>query len=117
MAIGARVGGSRRLTGWRRHGSAGVARVYRSSTLHGYGAPFLEVFLPMEPWRHGDLTWAILGWRQSTKKGRTMAAMSSLTSAAVGAGSTNQTVLETGKMGVVALVGDRWGVGSTRAAP
>jgi hypothetical protein len=50
------------------------------------------------------------------EKGRTMAAMLSLTSAAVGAGSTNQTVLKTGKTGVVAHAEDRWGVGSAWAA-
>jgi hypothetical protein len=42
--------------------------------------------------------------------------MLSLTSAAVGAGSTNQTVLKTGKTGAVAHAEDRWGVGSARAA-
>jgi hypothetical protein len=51
------------------------------------------------------------------EKGRMTVAMSSLTSAAVGASSTDQTVLETGKTGAAALVGDHRGVGSARAVP
>jgi hypothetical protein len=45
-----------------------------------------------------------------------MVAMSSLTSAAVGAGSTDQTVLKTGKTGAASRVEDHRGVGSARAA-
>jgi hypothetical protein len=46
-----------------------------------------------------------------------MAAMSSLTPAAVGAGFSDRTVLETGKMGAAVHVEDRRGVGSARVAP
>jgi hypothetical protein len=48
MAVGAQVDSPQRSTGWWRHGAAGAARVHRSSVLHGYGAPFLVVFLPTE---------------------------------------------------------------------
>jgi hypothetical protein len=85
--------------------------------LHGYGAPFLVFFSSYG----AVVAWEFhLGnpWLAAVNdKGRTMAAISSLTSAAVGAGSTDRTVLETGKTGAAMLVGDRWGVGLARAAP
>jgi hypothetical protein len=60
VVVGARVDSSQRLIEWWRHGAAGAAKAHRSSALHGYGALFLMFFLPTEPWRHGDLTYAIL---------------------------------------------------------
>jgi hypothetical protein len=50
------------------------------------------------------------------EKGRTMAAMLSLTSAAVGVGSTDRTVLKTCKTEAVTHVEDHWGVGLARVA-
>jgi formylmethanofuran dehydrogenase subunit E len=50
------------------------------------------------------------------EKGCMMVAMSSLTSATMGAGSIDRTVLKTGKMGVTAHVEDHQGVGSAWVA-
>jgi hypothetical protein len=50
------------------------------------------------------------------EKGRTMVAMSSLTLAAVGAGSTDWMVLKTGKTWTTTRVEGRRGVGSARTA-
>jgi hypothetical protein len=51
------------------------------------------------------------------KKGCTAVAMLSSTLVAVGAGSTDRTVLETSKTGAAVLVEDRRGVGSAWVAP
>jgi hypothetical protein len=47
-----------------RRGSAmaGAARAHRSSALHGYGAPFFVVFLPMEPAGCEELTMGVFNW-------------------------------------------------------
>jgi hypothetical protein len=56
MAVGARVDGPQRLTGWWRLGAAGAAGAHRSSTLHGYRALFSVVSLLTEPVECEELT-------------------------------------------------------------
>jgi hypothetical protein len=56
MAVGARVDGPQRLTGWWRLSAAGAGGAHRSSTLHGYGAPFSVVSLLTEPVECEELT-------------------------------------------------------------
>jgi hypothetical protein len=95
---------------------ADVARAQWSSALHGYGAPFFVFFLPTEPWRLGDLTWAILNWQRSTKRG-TRRRNVELDSG--GGGSWFHRLDSAGNRqnGAAALVEDRRGIGSEQAAP
>jgi hypothetical protein len=65
VVVGARVDGPQCPTGWRGHGVAGA---HQSSVLHGYGAPFSVVSLPMEPVGCEELTKGAFYWQGAPKQ-------------------------------------------------
>jgi hypothetical protein len=122
VVVGAQVDGSQCLIGWQQHSAAGVVAPWPAwpelTRALRYTA-MCSIFSGFSSYG------TVVAWGSHlcnprlaavNEKGCTTVAMSSLTSTAMGAGSTNRTVLKTGKTGVATRVEDHRGVGSVGAA-